>query len=1179
MEVTGEVQALTFDWYLTVGADGNRKAGHEVHTVGITATSTSRQVHGTVIQSLQLSGSQEITNFNNNHVSPSTAINVTPEANVTTVRQQTPEGHVVVEVHPNNTTPSFFQKILEKGIGCKDLQLKPHEQPQTLAPTAKDLYTYPWDKSSLKSMPINLQDFQMLDAYASVVGSKSSVEDLVRALLRKAYSDLEKVRAIWIWICHHIEYDMEELRDKNRRSADPEHILRTRKGVCAGYAGLFERMCRTAGIRCVQLTGFAKGFTYEIGQTFSGESNHAWNAVYLAGSWHLVDSTWGAGFVNNTSNRFTFQYNEFYFLTHPALFADGHFPDNQNWQLLKPPLSLKQFENNIRCTSSFYTAGLVAANPETVIIETVNGKATVTLEGRSPLHFSFRLNGKESCGLMTLKKNGMKLDIFPRKTGHHMLCLYAKPENSVMDIYENVVEYIIECRSVDKNMLLPRELENPVGPSWVTKSKGFLQPSHLEPVIHTLDGRCTVTFILEKQMAVMATLHSDEIPVTEEIQRRHIFQVEEQNKIQFRVQIPKAGLYVLKIFGESSLASEHFEYVCNYILSCKNTDVHWPPFPEELHNPVGPSFLMEEKGFLQPSHMDPIIFTTDGRCSMSFSLEQDIDILAHLYYDDIPLTKDIERRHILQAQTKNKVELRVQLPQAGMYVLKIYSDSHRSGDFEYVGNYLICCTNERVKWPPFPLKLQNPVGPSSLMEEKGLLQPSQREPIIYTVDGRCSVSFTLEKDINFLALLHDEMNITEENERTHILQVQCENRIEFKIQLPKASTYVLRIYAETKSNTGHFEYICNYLVCCTNLDVHWPAFPSMLENPVGPCRLMEKYGLFQPSHSEPIIYTTDGRCSISFSLSKKVHLFARLHSDDITMSEDFGRRHVLLIQKENSITFEVQIPQTGSYVLKIYAEHDKGHGKTCFVCNYLLCCPNTGVRWPAFPEDLRSPVGPNWSMENRGVFKPSNTEPIIYAVDGSCSINFTLAENVTIMATLHSDDITTERIKRRHIFPVYKENNVEFKIRLPQAGLYVLKVYAKKKSDPNNLYEFLCNYLVRCTNTQVKWPAFPQIYCTWASNYELEEPLAGVLPANSNVYFKLRAKGAAGVSIKGKYLFPLSLNNEGFWVGTFNTTGSQNVYVQVTKNLNKSYSSVLGYHVESEAEILPLFHDKTKMDD
>lgn len=36
------------------------------------------------------------------------------------------------------------------------------------------------------------------------VNTKSSVEELVQTLLKQARTDLEKVRVIWMWICHHI---------------------------------------------------------------------------------------------------------------------------------------------------------------------------------------------------------------------------------------------------------------------------------------------------------------------------------------------------------------------------------------------------------------------------------------------------------------------------------------------------------------------------------------------------------------------------------------------------------------------------------------------------------------------------------------------------------------------------------------------------------------------------------------------------------------------------------------------------------------------------------------------------------------------------------------------------------------------------------------------------------------
>lgn len=65
-------------------------------------------------------------------------------------------------------------------------------------------------------------------------------------------------------------------------------------------------------------------------------------------------------------------YNEFYFLTHPALFIEDHFPDNKNWQLLKPPQSLRQFENSMYHKSEFYNKGMLSAQPDVSMIKTGN---------------------------------------------------------------------------------------------------------------------------------------------------------------------------------------------------------------------------------------------------------------------------------------------------------------------------------------------------------------------------------------------------------------------------------------------------------------------------------------------------------------------------------------------------------------------------------------------------------------------------------------------------------------------------------------------------------------------------------------------------------------------------------------------------------------------------------------
>lgn len=63
---------------------------------------------------------------------------------------------------------------------------------------------------------------------------------------------------------------------------------------------------RIAGVQCVTVPGYSKGFGYQLGQSFSGEFDHAWNAVFLEGRWHLVDSTWGSGLVDSSTSKFTF---------------------------------------------------------------------------------------------------------------------------------------------------------------------------------------------------------------------------------------------------------------------------------------------------------------------------------------------------------------------------------------------------------------------------------------------------------------------------------------------------------------------------------------------------------------------------------------------------------------------------------------------------------------------------------------------------------------------------------------------------------------------------------------------------------------------------------------------------------------------------------------------------------
>ncbi|XP_069474151.1 kyphoscoliosis peptidase-like [Ambystoma mexicanum] len=815
---------------------------------------------------------------------------------------------------------------------------------------------YPWDGSSLKSMKFDLNKFKKLDSYATQVDVKSSdPEDLLRILLLEAHTDLEKVRAIWIWICHHIEYDTVGYHNEAARSLDPNVIMQTRKGVCIGYARLFERLCSAAGTQCVLLLGYAKEYGCRLGHSSTLGIYHAWNAVHLNGSWHLLDSTWGAGRFNGNCTQFQFSYNEFYFLTHPAIFIEDHFPDKRDWQLLNPPLSKRQYMNSLCHHYGFYNMGLITACPKTAVIKTVKGRSSISIEGRTQTLFMFHLNGTEKSCLMTLKKYGMKLEVYPRVTGRHKLQIFAKPFNS-SDIYTSVLEYIVECRSVDKTMRIPKELYYPVGPSWLSEKKGLLEPSHPDPIIHTLDGCCSVSFTLKEQMDIFATLYTDEIKMTDQIKRRHILQLQQERFVQFWIQLPQAGSYVLHIYAKNKSKPFDFQCVCNYLVSCRNAKVQWPAFPRMLHNPAGPNWQMTKIGFLQPSHNDPIIHTAHGYCSVSFTLKRNMNVFATLHTDELKMTEKIKRRHILQVQREKSVEFQIQLPQAGSYALQIYTENKTHPfDTQYVCNYLLICTDSKVEHPAFSKMLHNPVGPNWQMEKIGFTQPSQLDPVIHTIDGCCTIRFKLKKNMDIFATLHtDDMTMTNQIKRNYILQVQQDRVVEFLIHLPQAGSYALQIYAGSKSDSGYLQFVCNYLLSCTNPKVQWPAFPRKLQNPVGPNWRMKKVGFLLPSHSEPIIHTLDGRCSVSFTLERHLDIYATLHTDDLVMTKDLKSRHILKHQHRKGVTFQMQLPQTGSYALSIFAKKENVGQHYDNICNYLLSCANTTVNWPVFPLTFNS---------------------------------------------------------------------------------------------------------------------------------------------------------------------------------------------------------------------------------
>lgn len=151
-------------------------------------------------------------------------------------------------------------------------------------------------------------------------------------------TDLEKLRAIFIWIASNVQYDIDNMFaiDFYEKEGDKiVKVLKTKKGICGDYAALFKEISLKTGIHSLVVTGYTRqnGFTDYI--------PHAWNAAMIDSSWFLFDATWGSGYVNG--GKFYKKINSNYFKAQPGVFIKSHMPFDYLWQFLKYPVSNQEF--------------------------------------------------------------------------------------------------------------------------------------------------------------------------------------------------------------------------------------------------------------------------------------------------------------------------------------------------------------------------------------------------------------------------------------------------------------------------------------------------------------------------------------------------------------------------------------------------------------------------------------------------------------------------------------------------------------------------------------------------------------------------------------------------------------------------------------------------------------------
>ncbi|XP_061412607.1 kyphoscoliosis peptidase [Lethenteron reissneri] len=510
-----------------------------------------------------------------------------------------------------------------------------------------------------KSPVPNLDIFKNLDQRVIKMDfpRSYSTTKIVEMITQDTQTELEKLRAIWIWVCHNIEYDVKYWFGKSKSHYKKEDVLSSRTAICAGYAGLVYEMCRHVGVECEEVIGYGK--TLRHGPFQLEDSNHAWNAVRIGGRWHLLDACWGAGAVSDETQSFTRRYNEFYFLTDPKQFVESHWPEISKWQLMEHLVSREDFEYRVLKEVEFFKLELKLAMTDHWIVNTVNGVAEVmVVNSKGPLEYSYTLTKVEtksestklskSHGLMSIQRDNMKLHIFPPQRGDYNLSIFAAEANkSGKYSLDCVCSFKIHCENPGINPVEMLQLSHHCGPGLKTEALGLHSPSQPSPIIYTPDGRCEVAFQKSANQCVNFT--ASLIDKSGKKCANHVIIRNTPNEISLVVRLPEPGNYQLQIFENTSPEAQSFNFLCDYVIVCsaQMKAFSWPPFPQTYGNwsDLGCVLIEPLAGVLPPDRKVQfavsvptaveVVVETSGGGSSRVALEQGSSEQSEMWHGEI----------------------------------------------------------------------------------------------------------------------------------------------------------------------------------------------------------------------------------------------------------------------------------------------------------------------------------------------------------------------------------------------------------------------------------------------------------------------------------------------------------------------------------------------------------------
>ena len=443
---------------------------------------------------------------------------------------------------------------------------------------------------------------------------------------------------------------------------------------------MYQAICKWLDIDCIKISGYSKGFGYEIGRKFH-ETDHAWNAVKINNRWRLVESTWGAGNLDNFIFKKSF--NPYYFFTPPYVFIFDHY--SENYHFLSKQMSLSDFEHLPTLNLKFFLYGLKCLSHSTAVLNAPHNPLFIEFGAPKEtiiLASLYRQNGQkiEDSTIIQRDAKTNKLGIIsfiPQKNESYIFKMYAKNINDAKEkLYTDVCAFKV-IRTGDQakfEFQFPRyEIEHDLNIKCL---------SHYSQLIISDRNPLYMEFSVPRDVLLLVSLYDDgnqEKKDSITIQRDS-----KTTRVGMIIFVPeKNRKHILKIYAKNERDSQSNSYplLTEYLLY-RNSDQISYEFPK-----VNIEHNFDIKCL---SHHSQLIYTNENEINFEFSIPDDVFILANLKINE----KDKLEDFVLFQKNpfKNNItEIKVTLPNGyNSCALEMFAKrGDNSGSYGFLTKYKI----------------------------------------------------------------------------------------------------------------------------------------------------------------------------------------------------------------------------------------------------------------------------------------------------------------------------------------------------------------------------------------------------------------------------------------------------------------------------------------------------------